>query len=355
MPNEIKLFGEIGKDVKTIDVKSQLDAMDQSQLLVVRIDSEGGNVFDGFSIYDAVKSYQGKKKAVIESTAFSAASFIAMACDEIEITENGYMMMHAPYLEVQGDDIAHAEASEILGKLKESYITAYESRSGMSRDQIAAMLSTDTFIDAKTAVDQGFADRILMPKATSRFAAAAKFKNMPQGVLELLRCNRPDAGDKRETTQEQTMSDTKPVAASLAEIKAAFPKAKPDFVLNCLERQMPMASVMTEMVSALENENMALKAELDNCKSQLSAKAEEEETMKAKAMEEEEAAKAKAKSGVKPVAKAKEGSPSASAKSLWNSAIQAKVASGIPKAKAAALVNRENPGLREQMLAEING
>jgi len=159
------------------------------------------------------------------------------------------------------------------------------------------------------------------------------------------------------------MSDTQPVAASLAEIKAAYPKANAEFIVRCLEKQLPVASVMTEALGAMEEEMNALRAKVAEYEQKMAAMEtqeamEEEEEMsaeaKAKAMEEEEPeAKAKAKTGVKPVAKATS-VPRVSASVRWNEQIEAKVAKGLPKAKAASLVNKENPGLREQMLAEVN-
>ena len=153
------------------------------------------------------------------------------------------------------------------------------------------------------------------------------------------------------------MSNTQPVAASLAEIKAALPKAKADFVLNCLERQLPMASVMSEAAATLEEECMALRAELEQMKS---AKAMEEQ--QAKAMEEEPAAeteeepaaKAKAKSGATPVAKSKSGAPKVSAKASFNAKIDEKMAAGMPRAKAVRAVILDNPALQQEMLEEAN-
>jgi hypothetical protein len=159
------------------------------------------------------------------------------------------------------------------------------------------------------------------------------------------------------------MSNTTPVAASLAEIKAALPKAKPDFILKCLERNLPMASVMSEAAATLEEECMSLRAELEKMKSakamedeqMANAKAQEGEQMKAKAMEEEEQAKAKARSGVKPIAKAASGvSGSASASAKWRSVLQSKIDSGIPRAKAILAIEVEHPGLRQQMVEEVN-
>ena len=159
---------------------------------------------------------------------------------------------------------------------------------------------------------------------------------------------------------------TKPAAASLAEIKAAFPKFKAEFVLSCIERSLPMASVMTEALAAMDEEMQALKAKLaqyEQQEEQAKAKSmEEEELAKAKAMEEEKEeeeveakAKAKARLGVRPVAKAAGGSASKpSATAQWTGSVSSKVASGLSRSQAIHAVEREFPGLRQQMIEEAN-
>jgi hypothetical protein len=162
---------------------------------------------------------------------------------------------------------------------------------------------------------------------------------------------------------------TAPVAATIQEIKAAFPKAKADFIVKCLERSLPLASVATAAAEEMMTENEELKKQVSAMTEELAkyksmdeenakAKAmdeDEEESAKAKAMddEEEEKHEAKARSGVRPVAKAKTGSPSARVR--WESAIDA----ALPKCngnkmKAVALASRNNPGLREAFVAEVN-
>lgn len=351
MPNEIKLFGEIGKDITATDIKMQLSEMDRTQPLIVRIHSEGGSVMDGLTLYDEFKAYPGPKKAVIESAAFSIASYIPMAFDQVEITENGYLMIHNPWMGCEGDDADHYKAAEALSKLKASMVEAYCAKTGKSHDEVLAVMQRDTWINAKEALNEGYVDSIARAK-TYEERAFAKRKIMPQGVLRSLCGDRSDAGENRETTREKSMSDTKPVAASLAEIKAAFPKAKADFVLNCLERNLPLASVMTEMVSVLENENMALKAELDNYKAQAAAMAQEEEQVIV-TEKEDEMARAKAKSGVKPIAKGNsESKPSA--KLRWQAEFSKKVSAGMRRDQAVFAIEREFPGLRQEMVAEVN-
>lgn len=348
MPNEIKLYGEIGEDVRAVDVKNALDQMDQTQPLVVRIHSEGGAVNEGLAIYDAFKAYAGPKKAVIESAAFSIASHIAMAFEDVEITENGYLMIHNPHMEVAGDATTHAQAAETLAKLESSMIDAYSSKTGKPRDEVMSIMAKETFINARDAIAGGFANRVIAPK---QMKAVAKTKNIPKGVLESL------CGDNIKPSPQSTGDDpmsSEPIAATIEEIEAKFPNMKPERILACVKKKLPMASVMTEALAAMEEELTAAKAKLAEYEQKMAAKAEMEISVEEEPKEEEEMmAKAKAKAGVKPVAKAV-GSSKPSAKAQWDSLISAKVASGLPRAKATLAVAKEHPSLREQMVEEVN-
>jgi ATP-dependent protease ClpP protease subunit len=352
MLNELKLYGVIGEDVTAVDVKNAIDGFDQTKPLLVRIHSEGGSVSDGLAIYDAIKAYTGPKKAVIESAAFSIASHIAMAFEDIEITENGYLMIHNPHMDVSGDDSAHAQAADCLSKLKESMVTAYSSKTGKPREEVLAIMAAETWVNAKEALSNGYVSRITPPQ----LKAVAKMKNMPQGVAKSLSGDCLEVG---ETRKDDIMSNTTPVAASLQEIKAAFPKAKAEFVLSCIERQLPMASVMSDALAAMDEELTMAKAKLAQYEQTEQAKAmENEEMAKAKAMEkdpeeEEMMAKAKAKTGVKPVAKSTSSSKP-SAKAQWDAAVSSYEAKGVARGKALSMVNKAHPGLRQQMLAEVS-
>jgi len=344
MPNEIKLYGVIGEDVTAVDVKTQLDAMDQTQPLVVRIHSEGGAVSDGLAMYDAFRSYAGPKRAVVESAALSIASHIAMAFDDLEITENGYLMIHNPHMEVAGDDLAHAQAADCLSQLKESMVTAYSSRTGKSRDEVLAVMANETWINARDALAGGYVSRIMPPQ----LRAVAKTKTIPKAVLDSL-CGVPNKPSPQSTGDDPMSSE--PIAATIEEIEAKFPTMKPDRILACVKKKLPMASVMSEALAAMEDELTQCKAKLAQLEQ---AKAESESvTVTEEEPQEETMAKAKAKAGVKPVAKATN-TTKPSALAQWNSLLSAKVGQGIPKSKAVMAIASEHPGLREQMVEEVN-
>lgn len=323
-------------------VRDQLPA-NGTDPISVKLHSEGGSVFEGFAVHDIFAAYQGPKTLAIESSAFSIASFVAMAFDDVEISSNGYMMLHNPYAVAEGDDEDFAKQSALLGKLKSSMVTAYSQRSGKSEDEIKAILKDETYLNAEQSVAMGFAKRITGQPVIGR--AFAKLSTMPHGVVSAL-FGAGSVGNKDSQPKGKPMSELLPVAATLQEIKAAFPKAKADFVVKCLEKSMPMASVASAAVEEMMAENQALRAEIDTLKAAAvpvdPAAPEVEVEMPAKT------------TGVKALAKAKTGG-SPSARVRWDAA----VAASLPlckgdKMKAVAHANRNNPGLREAFLQEAN-
>lgn len=349
--SEILLFGVIGEDVTAPEVKALLAEADRDEELVVRIDSPGGSVFVGNAIHSALSEYDGPKKAVVESFAGSIASYILTAFDNVEITPNGYVMIHNPTLLSEGDDEDHARDAKLLGEIKDQMVNAYARRLRMSADETKSLMKAETFFSATEALERGFATSLSGQTASTRLPEAF-ISSMPYGVVASLR---PANGENPKPKEKPVAEKNEPVAASVKEIKAAFPRMGSDFVLKCVEKEMPMASVAAAAAEELMAENETMKAENEELKMKLAAM--EEESAKAKAMEEEETseeaeAKAKAKANG-PVAVGGAGE-SKTATAMWREAVEKCQAGGIPKAKAVQMANRKNPGLRERMLAEAN-
>lgn len=347
MLNEMKLYGVIGDTITGPSIKAMLSTMDQTQPLYVRIDSEGGSVFDGLSIYEAFAAYPGPKKAIIEPTAFSIASYIAAAFDEVEIVENGYVMIHSPWTEAVGNATEMTKQAELLAKLETSMVDAYSKKTGMSSEQVKGLMAKETFLNATEAVRLGFASRIVSTEMKSRLVPQSRHNKLPQMVFAALFGAGP-SGDKIEPTKEKPMS-TEPVAATIEEIEAKFPNMKPERILACVKKKLPMASVLTEALGAMEEEMLAMRAKLAEYESK--AKAMETEVKPEEELEPE--MKAQAKSGVKPVAKATSSSKP-SARIQWQQAIDAEIKAGKTRGDAVKAVNRSYPGLRESYLSEVN-
>jgi ATP-dependent protease ClpP protease subunit len=365
-PRNIRIDGVIGQGENEISaefVRSQLPE-NGTDPIRVSIHSEGGSVFEGFAIYDAFVNYSGPKTISVESTAFSIASFIAMAFDDIEMSPNAYLMLHNPRVGIEGDDDELASTAGMIGKLKANMIDAYAKRSGKSTEEIAAILKAETYMNATDAVANGFANRITSKPVQAR--AFARLDKMPHGVVAAL-FGAGSGGNEEPPKGRKPMADSTPVAATVQEIKSAFPKAKSDFIVKCLERQLPLASVAQAAAEEMMTENESLAAKVAAMEEELtSARAMMEElAAKARVMEggDEETEEAKAKgeyeekvtarrTGVTPVARGAAGKPSARAQ--WHSELNARLAAGKSRGVAILEIEKQIPGLRSAMLAEVN-
>ena len=373
--NEIRLYGAIGYPGMTSQMfKTLLSECDPSQELVVRIDSEGGSVFDGFGIYDAIKAWDGPSRAIVESSAFSIASLIAMAADAVEITENGYLMIHNPWMQTEGDFAKLAKDAEQLAKLRDKMLAVYQDKTGKTAEEIQQVMQTETWLDANDAVAQGYVDRVLPTARKS--AAAAKYQgNMPERVQSSLSVSDSPSGEM-ECNMKGNLMSTPKILATTKSIKARWPMAKSDFIVAALEAEMTDEQVGDQMVSEVMQENEQLKARLAAMEQKCLAMEQQlqEQTAKAAdpmpapmpATEEEDeeespavvvvpGAKAGRKPGAAPVAAAAiNPGIRKTARQQWNEILDGYVAKGMTKANAACRMAKEQKELHQAVIDEAN-
>jgi ATP-dependent Clp protease protease subunit len=129
--------------------------------ITVWIDSYGGDVFAAAGIYNALMEHKGPVTVKVDGKAMSAASVIAMAGGEILMSPMAIMMIHNPLTRAEGDmhDLRHT--AEILDQVKEAIINAYQLKTNKSRAKISEMMNAETFMNAKAAIRDGFADGML--------------------------------------------------------------------------------------------------------------------------------------------------------------------------------------------------
>lgn len=132
----------------------------------VIISSPGGDVFAASTIYNLLRDYKGHVHVVIDSLAASAASVIAMSGDKISISPVGMYMIHNPMMCAGGNQQDLEKAIEVLSEVKESIINAYMFRTGLSHKKISEMMDNETWMNARKAVELGFADEILFESGT---------------------------------------------------------------------------------------------------------------------------------------------------------------------------------------------
>ena len=129
--------------------------------VTVWINSPGGDCFAAAQIYNMLMEYSGLVDVHIDGIAASAASVIAMAGNHVAISPVGMMMIHNPATVSIGDEREMKKAMEMLSEVKESIINAYELKTGLPRKQLSNMMNAEYWMNAKKALELGFADSIL--------------------------------------------------------------------------------------------------------------------------------------------------------------------------------------------------
>ena len=125
------------------------------------INSPGGDVFAAAQIYNMLMDYPGHVTVKIDGLAASAASVIAMAGSQVEMSPVAMMMIHNPITVAIGDSKEMQKAIDMLAEVKESIVNAYEIKTGLSRNKISRLMDAESWFNAKKAVELGFADSIL--------------------------------------------------------------------------------------------------------------------------------------------------------------------------------------------------
>ena len=129
--------------------------------VTVWINSPGGNVFAAAEIYTMLCDHKGRITVKIDAIAASAASVIAMAGDAVLMSPVSMIMVHDPMTIAMGNARDMEKAITTLNEVKESIINAYVKKTGMSRNRVSKLMENETWMNARKAVELGFADAIL--------------------------------------------------------------------------------------------------------------------------------------------------------------------------------------------------
>ena len=145
------------------------ELMSGSGDITVFINSVGGDVIAAAQIYNMLMEYKGNVTVKIDGIAASAASVVAMAGTQILMSPVSSMMIHNPMTGAFGDTDDMQKAISMLSEVKESIINAYEIKTGLSRAKISRLMDEESWMNAKKAVELGFADDILYTDNNSEY------------------------------------------------------------------------------------------------------------------------------------------------------------------------------------------
>tara|TARA_R110002020_G_scaffold89089_3_gene218037 strand:- start:2905 stop:4368 length:1464 start_codon:yes stop_codon:yes gene_type:complete len=157
---EVVLSGEVGN--WDVSARQIADAIENkiSAPLTIKINSVGGDVFEGFALYNAIKMHEGPTTAIVEGLAASAASLFAMAADVVVMRPASMMMVHNPHTVAAGESKDLRQSADVLDKVRDIMVQRYKTKTGQQEDSLIEMLDAETWLTPEEAVELGFADKV---------------------------------------------------------------------------------------------------------------------------------------------------------------------------------------------------
>lgn len=157
--NEILIYGDIGFEVHSKEIVSQLK--DANGPVTVRVNSYGGDIYEGISIMNALRSYPGQVTAIVEGVAASAASVIAVCgATRTEVCPGAEIMVHLPWMSAPGNSDDLRKAADDLERTALSMADLYAEKAGGGQKLWLDMMRDETWFSAQEAVDAGLADAV---------------------------------------------------------------------------------------------------------------------------------------------------------------------------------------------------
>jgi ATP-dependent Clp endopeptidase proteolytic subunit ClpP len=162
---ELYLYGMVD-EYGEINLRKVLDALGKlhaGTTLHVHINSNGGSVFEGNAILNALRNHTGKVHTYVDGVAASMGSVLFQAGHTRTMADNALLMVHNPWVMTWGDAQQLRKDAEVLDKVRDTLLATYHARSGKPVDELKAMMDAETWMTAQEAVDMKLADDISGP------------------------------------------------------------------------------------------------------------------------------------------------------------------------------------------------
>lgn len=242
-PPELLLYGPITSQkswwqdtVTPAWFNQELAALGDVAEIIVRINSGGGDVFAANAIYTRLRDLDAKITVKIDGWAASAATIIAMAGDTIKIAKNGLFMVHDPAMSVW--DTFKAEDFEKMAQelrvIKQSIINTYSMKTGKKPEDIAEIMTAETWWTGDKAVENGFCDELMFTEAKTVIENASKvvvnsvpmdltgFHTLPEKLL-LNRPNNPGSLQNKNEIKGGKQMEPKETINTVSALETAYP------------------------------------------------------------------------------------------------------------------------------------
>ena len=171
--------------------------------VTVWINSPGGDCFAAAEIYNMLREYPDAVTVKVDGIAASAASVVAMAGNQVLVSPVSMMMIHNPATIAFGDHTEMQKAMDMLAEVKESIINAYEIKTSLTRAKLSHLMDSETWMNAKKAIELGFADDILTDEKLTAEVPAYAFSGKAAEAALLNKLTAKTAPPKEPTAPEE--------------------------------------------------------------------------------------------------------------------------------------------------------
>lgn len=190
---ELEFYGVISEyswyedDITPELFKKDLYKLGNGGPITIRMNSGGGDVIAASVIRSILVDYPGNVTVRIDGLCASAATFVAMAGNVVRMQDTAFFMIHDPTIMAWGNIDDLRKAIDLLKTVKSGIIDAYTAKTHLSIEQLSKMMSAETWMTAKAALENGFIDEVIaIPGAVEpvQNLAILNYVNVPEALLK---------------------------------------------------------------------------------------------------------------------------------------------------------------------------
>jgi len=178
-------IGDVGNTTEEFALRMEEKGIKPDDDITVAINSFGGSVFDGWSIYNLLKNHKGEVTTRIDGVAASIASVIALAGDKIHMSEISSFMIHKASIFVEGNSDDLEVQKDVLDKIDATLIMLYSAKTGKKADEVEELIKNETWFSSEEALNAGFVDEIVNKIDVQKIAASFNF-NKSNSIMSRL-------------------------------------------------------------------------------------------------------------------------------------------------------------------------
>lgn len=182
----IDILGDIGENwfgdgITAKDIVNQLREY-KGKDLTINVMSLGGAVFEAFAMYDFIKMHEGRTTVNIIGATASSGTVIAMAGDEVDMSENAWFLVHNAWTEIRGNAKELRETAEYLDNIDDKLASIYQKKinkngKNKKKSEILSLMEEERWIDASEAIAWGFVNQVIKDKRVIENSVKEKINN----------------------------------------------------------------------------------------------------------------------------------------------------------------------------------